>query len=303
MSHQAQSREGVFRYHVPPWPLARFVESLYSSYTSAEFVAGLERAERLPEMAAQLVFMLEDGCAYPGARRVHGSVHASLFLQLGHLQRLDIPLSVREVTAASLRPSGLPLVLPGSAEAWTGSELIAFDEILKRPAQELLERLVETKTPLGRMRVLQGFLEQRMRSVVAPHPLVSKALRLTSQSQGALSVTELADRCGCSVRRLHQLAVQTTGLSPKQLARIARAQNLLGVLKSSSSLTDAAMMAGFFDHPHLIRECQALFGCTPSELSEALSRSPALDPVMSTNRQLISTGLALVPRAPAAPLE
>jgi hypothetical protein len=31
--------------------------------------------------------------------------------------------------------------------------------------------------------------------------------------------------------------------------------------------------------------------------SEALRKTPALDPIMSTNRQLISTGLSLVPRA------
>jgi len=120
---------------------------------------------------------------------------------------------------------------------------------------------------------------------------------VTMRSRGALSVARVAEECGCSVRRLHQVAVQTTGLSPKELARIARAQHLLKVLMSESKLTDAALCAGFFDHPHLIHECQALFGCTPGELSEALRKTPALDPIMSTNRQLISTGLSLVPRA------
>lgn len=300
MPDERQPAAGVFRYHVPPWPLSRFVESLYSTYTSAEFVGGLDRAERLPEVAGQLVFMLEDGCEYPAARRVHGNVHASLFLQLGHLERINIPLSVRHVTAAALRPSGLPLVLQSSAEAWAGRELIAFEEIWGQAGRELLERLVEMPTTVDRMRVMQSFLEQRMRSVAAPHALVTQALRLTMESQGTLSVAELAERCGCSARRLHQLSMRTTGLSPKQLARVARAQHLLDVLMSTSKLTDAAMVAGFFDHPHLIRECQALFGCTPSELSESLRRSPALDPILSTNRQLISTGLALVPRAAPA---
>lgn len=292
--------EGVFRYHEPPWPLSRFVESLYSTYTSAEFVGGLDRAERLPEVAAQLVFVLEDGADYPAARRVCGSLHASLFLQLGHLERIRIPLSVRDVTAASLRPTGLPLVLPGPASDWAGHNLIAFEEVLGRPALDLLDELVEQPNSLGRMRVMQEFLEQRMRIISAPNALAHHALRLTSESQGSLSVAALADQCGCSARRLHQVAVQTTGLTPKQLARIARAKHLLDVLMASTPrLTDAAMVAGFFDHPHLIRECQALFGCTPGELSEALRRSPVLDPIMSTNRQLISTGLALVPRLAA----
>lgn len=295
-----QSLEGLFQYHVPPWPLSRFVESLYSTYTSVKFVARLERAERLPEVAAQLVFMLEDGCDYPAARRVHGNLHASLFLQLGHLERIDIPLSVREVTAAALRPAGLPLVLRGAAAEWCGPTRIAFEEIWGQPALELWERPVEAAPGVDRMQMLQRFLEERMHRVAAPNPLMGQALRLILESQGALSVVDLADRCGCSTRRLHQLSVQTTGLSPKQLARIARAQHLLDVLMSSTKLTDAAMQAGFFDHPHLVRECQALFRCTPGELSEALRRSPALDASMSTNRQLIRTGLALVPRAPEA---
>src|SRR5687767_5233940 len=94
-NEQHQSGQGVFRYYSPPWPLSRFVDSLYSTRVSAEFVAGLERAERLPELSPQLVFMLEEGTAYPSARRVFGAVHASLFLQPAHLSRIDIPLSVR----------------------------------------------------------------------------------------------------------------------------------------------------------------------------------------------------------------
>jgi len=294
------SPEGVFRYQVPPWPLSRFVESLYTSYTSAALAAGLARAERLPEMAAQLVFMLEDGCEYPGARHVGGNVHASLFLHLGHLTRIGIPLSVREVTAAALRPAGLPLVLPGSAAPWSGRELIAFEEIWGRPALELLERLLEAAPGSDRTQVLQRFLEERMCKVAAPNAIVAHALRMISQSHGTVSVADVADRCGCSVRHLHQLSLRATGLPPKQLARIARAQHLLSVLMSSAKLTEAAMTAGFFDHPHLIRECRALFGCAPAELSEALRRSPELDPVLNTNRQLISMGLALVPRAPSS---
>lgn len=291
-----QPHTGVFRYHPAPWPLARFVDSLYTTSVSVEFVAGLERAERLPEVAAQLVFMLAEGPDYPAARHVGGNTYASLFLQLGHLERIRIPLSVREVAAASLKPSGLPLVLPGPASDWADQMMIPFEEVLGPPARELMERLLAA-TGDERLAVLRSFLEDRMRGIAAPNRMVVQALRLTMQSQGGLSVADVADKCGCSVRRLHQVTVQNTGLSPKQLSRIARARHLLDVLVSSVKLTDAAMLAGFFDHPHLSRECQALFGCTPGELSEALRKTPALDPVMSTNRQLISTGLAIVPRA------
>lgn len=294
-----QSRGGVFQYHPAPWPLARFVESLYTSSVSGQFVAGLERAERLPEVAAQLVFMLAEGPDYPAPLHVGGSTYASLFLQLGHLERIRIPLSVREVTAASLKPSGLPLVLRGPASDWAGQMMIPLEEVLGSLARELLECLVAARSD-ERLGVLQRFLEARMHGIPAPNRMVVQALRLTTQSLGSMSVADVADRCGCSARRLHQVTVQNTGLTPKQLSRIARARHLLDVLVSSAKLTDAAVLAGFFDHPHLIRECQALFGCTPSELSEALRKTPALDPIMSTNRQLISTGLAIVPRAASA---
>lgn len=297
-TEQRQSGRGVFRYYSPPWPLSRFVESLYSTQVSEEFAAGIERAERLPEVSAQLVFLLAEGRAYPSPRRVSGELHASLFLQPGHLVRIDIPLSVREVTAAALRPSGLGLVLPHAAPSWSGQRLIALEDILGQPARDLLERLLAEPSREARLGVMRCFLESRMRRVAPPSRLVVEALRVTMRSRGSLSVARIAEQCGCSVRRLHQVAVQTTGLSPKDLARIARAQHLLEVLMSESKLTDAAMSAGFFDHPHLIHECQALFGCTPGELAETLRKTPALDPIMSTNRQLISTGLALVPRAP-----
>jgi AraC-like DNA-binding protein len=272
------------------------VESLYTTSVSVEFVAALDRAERLPEVAAQLVFLLAEGADYPAPLHVSGNTYASLFLQLGHLERIRIPLSVREVTAASLRPNGLPLVLRGSAGDWAGQQLIPFEDVLGHEARELMERMLVASTE-QRPAVLQRFLERRMTGAAAPNGMVAQELRFTMQSQGALSVSDVAERCGCSARRLHQVTVQNTGLTPKQLARIARARHLLDVLVSSAKLTEAAMVTGFFDHPHLSRECQALFGCTPGELSEAVRKAPALEPSISTNRQLLSTGLALVPRS------
>lgn len=97
--------------------------------------------------------------------------------------------------------------------------------------------------------------------------------------------------CGACTRS----ACKRPGSRPSDWFEL-RGRDTFWTCVSSTKLTDAATAAGFFDHPHLLRECQALFGRAPGELTESLHRTLALDPILSTNRRLISTGLALSPR-------
>jgi methylphosphotriester-DNA--protein-cysteine methyltransferase len=55
------------------------------------------------------------------------------------------------------------------------------------------------------------------------------------------------------------------GLKPKAYARLMRFGHVRDLLVSGSTLSDAAMLAGYFDQPHMNHEFRNLSGLTPME--------------------------------------
>lgn len=74
--------------------------------------------------------------------------------------------------------------------------------------------------------------------------------------------------------KAHDLAPRTirhrfqraTGLSPKQIQQMDRAQQAAGLLQQGISILDAAYEAGFYDQPHLTRALRQWVGYTPAQL-------------------------------------
>ena len=62
---------------------------------------------------------------------------------------------------------------------------------------------------------------------------------------------QLAETIGCSRHQLARRFHAEIGVSPKSMARISRFERACG------------LTAGFSDQSHLVREWQALAGCTP----------------------------------------
>jgi AraC-like DNA-binding protein len=83
---------------------------------------------------------------------------------------------------------------------------------------------------------------------------------------GLVSVEAVADWVGVTRRHLERRFLDTVGVSPKRLARIARFQNALRMMEFGESAHGAqtAAACGYADQSHLIREFRDLAGCSPS---------------------------------------
>jgi methylphosphotriester-DNA--protein-cysteine methyltransferase len=172
---------------------------------------------------------------------------------------LDVPLH-------ELRDRIVPL-----RELWTGTAA-------------LLDELAEQPTAEARATVLQRVLALRLeRSRVATSPRIRHGLRQLSERGGRLRIGMLARSVGVSERQLQRLFLEQTGLSPKEMARVARLRALLAQL-AVDARADWAGLAydfGFSDQAHLIHEFQALTGKSPQRY---LGESDA------TTRQLDASG-------------
>lgn len=278
-------------------PLSHFVEYLYVSHVPDHFTAQID-AMRLPEVEAQLVFAIEEGEAFPGGIALGGGLRACLFIQPAHLQIIPISGSIRHAIGASLRPAGLRLVLPHGAESLAEEPLFGLDDLWGAEGRELRERLVLAGSASARLALLERYLQRRAQRIARPSRSVQRAFGLMEAAHGEISTEQLARACGCTGRTLRSATVAETGLTPKQLARITRIRYALDLLTGGGvPLSTAAVTSAFADHAHMSREFRALLGEPPSQLGLKI-RSAEL-PAFNAERNLISTGLLVVPKSPA----
>ena len=59
-----------------------------------------------------------------------------------------------------------------------------------------------------------------------------------------------------------------TGISPKKMANIRRAQQAVRILKSGATPSDVAAEVGYYDQPHLAKELKQLMDSRPSDVSD-----------------------------------
>jgi len=286
-----------FRFFPTTAPLSHFVEYLYASEVRSYFAAKID-ARRLPELEAQLVFAIEAGHSLPGGTSLGGGLRACLFLQPAHLQVIPVPGSLRQAVGASLRPAGLRLLLPRGADGLADAPLLALDELWGAEARELRDRLVLEGTAGRRLALLERYLRARVRQLERPSRTVCRAFELIQAAQGEISTEQLARACGCSSRTLRSATVAEAGLTPKHLARIVRIRYALDLLAGASvPLSAAAAASAFSDQAHMSREFRELIGEPPSQLGQKIHSTDI--PAFSAERNLISTGLLVVPKAVA----
>ena len=98
---------------------------------------------------------------------------------------------------------------------------------------------------------------------------VRTAATLLYHTRGQYRVAELADYCHLSLRQLQRQFDQTTGVSPKALARAIRFESIRERLmfNPNVNLTDLAYEFGYTDQAHFIKDFKALTGKTPGEFA------------------------------------
>lgn len=72
-----------------------------------------------------------------------------------------------------------------------------------------------------------------------------------------------------SPRTVQRRFLHTTGLTPKVLQQIERAQQAATLLGQGGSILDAVDLAGYADQPHLTRSLKRFYGRTPAQLLKA----------------------------------
>jgi AraC-like DNA-binding protein len=231
---------------------------------------GCEIVERVvPDGALRFVCDFGDPAANGSGRTpplqvIGPSASPALVRLRGHLNGLSL----------TLRP-GAALSLLGVPAGELADAVVPLESLL-RPGhyRRLVHELSGQATDGARVGAVERGLLRGIRERRASSAAI-EAWRRLAAAAGRVTVREIARDAGVSERRLQQLFRDEVGLSPRTCLRVARLHGCIRRLRGDPQpWADVAADCGFYDQPHMIREFQALCGCTPAEFVRGgISRS------------------------------
>lgn len=172
------------------------------------------------------------------------------------------PADQAAVICVAFRPGGAYPFFAAPQSA-TAGRLVGLEDLWGREGARLRERLLDTPTPAGKLRLVERALVERAADALRPD--AATAYAVTALDRGT-PVASVVDRLGCTPRTFIRSFTERVGLPPKQFGRIRRFQRLLASIPHDRPADWAVLAAscGYYDQSHLIREFRALAGTTPA---------------------------------------
>lgn len=155
--------------------------------------------------------------------------------------------------------------LLGVPMAELANRLVRLDDLLGPFGGELAEQLASAPDATARHALAQRLLAGRLAEGPSGSPEIRRVLGRLRSSHGTARVEALAAEVGWSTRRLSARFRDEVGLAPKAVARLARAEHAVALLRDGRALADVAYTAGYADQPHFNRDFRELVGCPPGE--------------------------------------
>ncbi|WP_241385190.1 helix-turn-helix domain-containing protein [Rhodococcus sp. CH91] len=170
----------------------------------------------------------------------------------------------------ALSPAGARALL-GVPAAALGPWAVDLEDVIGADTRELSDRIAAAGSWQERFSVLDRILTRRLIAArsTGPERSLAHAWRLLV-SDPTLPVRAVADELGWSRRYLAGRCAAEFGLSPKDVARVARFDRSRKMLRADPRrrLSDIAADCGFYDQAHLARDWRDLAGLPPSRWLE-----------------------------------
>jgi AraC-like DNA-binding protein len=148
------------------------------------------------------------------------------------------------------------------------------EHVLGPAIAELHEQLALT-APMHWESITEGYLLKRARALEITEELriAARAAAKMQQSRGRVNVAAAAAASSVGTRRLERAFQEQIGVSPKVFARLLRLDHALEIAGPTSNWADVAILCGYFDQSHMVRDFRALTGATSVEFA-ALRAAP-----------------------------
>jgi AraC-like DNA-binding protein len=129
---------------------------------------------------------------------------------------------------------------------------------------------LESPCPLPPLRSVDDvvrFVASRIEMNADDDPPVARCVAWLEREKGRVTIEDLVDASTLGRRQLERRFRDAVGLSPRLFANVLRLRSVFDALEANPAAgwTDAALVAGYFDQSHLIRDFRRFVGCTPAQ--------------------------------------
>lgn len=132
-----------------------------------------------------------------------------------------------------------------------------------RPTSEIEEQLSASKNNLGRINLIEQFLNSQIKNTNTDK-LVLTAVEKMYAAKGFYKIKDLADSLYISQDAFEKRFRKATGASPKHFSSIIRLRNVITTGKQQN-FTSIAYDAGYFDQAHFNKDFKLFTGQTPTD--------------------------------------
>ncbi|MBL8220056.1 MAG: AraC family transcriptional regulator [Bryobacterales bacterium] len=242
----------VYREYSPPSHLATSVECFWTSCAATD---GPHRV--YPDGCMDLMYTRENGRS---RLEVIGAM----------TQFVDAEAAAgTEIFAVRFRPGGMGLPL-GADELRDAA--VEWQAIHPHDARLLKSRLDDASGTQQMMEICSRILPP------AGCDPVQRAVAEIERQHGVTDLEWLARQANVSERQFRRLCAASTGLAPKQMARVLRFRHALRLLRDAKrgDLAGLALDCGYYDQSHFIREFRLLAGESPVRFLQSSPRAERL---------------------------
>jgi AraC-like DNA-binding protein len=134
-------------------------------------------------------------------------------------------------------------------------------------ASEIEEKIYDAANIKQRAQIIQRYLLLQLSRNGYTDKGIEFCVNEIKQAKGQISVDVLANKVGISNRQLVRRFDKCIGLSPKEFIRITKFISSLDMMNYSKdkNLTEIALVSGYYDQAHFIRDFREFSGMTPTD--------------------------------------
>lgn len=175
------------------------------------------------------------------------------------------------------KPAGAFTVLHDPLHYFT-NDYVNLDAVFAGEAEDIWEQLQEAKNLIQQVRIVEGFLFQKINKAKLPSEKLLNSVDLLFSETCHLSIQQICTHLNISRKHLNELAKNFAGVSPKTLTSLNRLQKTLKTMSSSSGdkLTDLAYELDYFDQAHFINDFRRLTDLKPSDYARIVDKKQSL---------------------------
>lgn len=176
------------------------------------------------------------------------------------------PTGVTGIFSVRFYPAGF---IPFSNISIQGmmNRAVSLDEIFGRAGNEIETQILKVASTEERIKIIEIFLKNILSGSGAYDRIVKSIVDTIFLTNGSVPIQNLVERTGINRRQLERKFQQSIGLSPKQLSKTIRLQNVLTTLLENkwSNYASIAYDGEYYDQAHFIKDFKEFTGMTPRE--------------------------------------